>query len=155
MKINNKIVLFCLAVGLFVTTMYFRVQERERERARELAIYKEFHKPVTDWDKFYKALKDGETSKVFLRIAIASENEGENEYHIFLVDGDRWYLIDSNDFRGGCGGYQPVKRMYVQLRNLREHLHFVPSDEAKIVVVGDFAPKLRELSFYYPGEEKP
>jgi hypothetical protein len=112
-------------------------------------------KPLTDWNKFYAAMKKDRTNGVYLRVRCEIEPGTErNEYFFFLVDGDRWYLMEQGNL-WSCGG--PTKDnkygFFVMMWQLEKQLKSAPSDKAYFVIVGSGSPRMLECKIQY-GDEK-
>jgi len=122
---------------VIVSVIFYAAYAGEQKKQQAIKLQQMINKPITDWGKFHEALHAAEESEVILRIGVSQKDE----CHVFLVDDDCWYYITSQQFR------EPVQN--VKLEFLRLRLKTIPSNDAKIVVVGPSTPKLTCVEFIY------
>ncbi len=109
--------------------------------------------PMTDWKVFYDRMLSDDWQIAF-SVGLSCGNDGQCSYDIYLVDGDKWIKFEKesrkNSHLGGCGGSRSVYRFFVMVDDeFAKDLNFVPSKNAKIVVVGTNDVKLVDVYVNY------
>lgn len=113
------------------------------------AVVKE-EKPKYNWKAIYEDIQAGEG---YYRIGISGERR-HFEYTLYIVDGDRWFLVHRGHYGPGCGREMDVYySIHPWKEALKNCLDAPPSDNAKFVVVGPGKPKIVELLISRKGED--
>lgn len=157
MKRVLAIVFSCFVLGMMFWAVYLRGHLDGHKHVHEVELMSKVEAPklppVTDWQKFYVAIHAGDVNAMEWTIAI--ENDPDSEYRdctLFLVDGDRWYEVESIGL-WSCGGPhkkgEPYRMFILPREGFAKTLKTVPSDDAKFVVVGPGRAKLVELEIKY------
>lgn len=107
-------------------------------------------KPITDWNKFYEAVKNDKG--VRLAVGVAPLHPRANHYDLYLVDGDEWLKIGWAGMRG-CGREMDVYFSYFSLDRLERELVKVPSDAARFVAVGPGGVVVKDFRIEYPEDD--
>jgi hypothetical protein len=121
------IVLFCY--GGFMCGYFLGTEKKSPTPAVEV---KAEPKPITDWNKFYDAVKN---NKVRLAVGVAPLTPRASHYDLYLVEGDDWIKIGWSGMRG-CGREMDEYWSYFSLDKLEREMIKVPSASAKFVAVG-------------------
>lgn len=137
-----KKVFFLGLLGIALTIIGMSLWSTKNDLCEPMPLVKE---PLTDWNKFHKAVQDG---KVYIIVAISVGEDEPQEYTIYLVDDERWYTVSHGCCRG-CGPIQDIYSSIHSTQSLKSELQKPPSNSAKFVVVGPGKPLLREVKFRY------
>ncbi len=109
-------------------------------------------KPLTDWKKFYEALKD---EKVYIALGVQADPDDTivSHYDLYFVDEDRWHKVGYAGLGGCCGRKKGPSYHIHSLSRLERELYKPPTDKAKFVAIANGKLSIVEVRFHYKGED--
>lgn len=114
------------------------------------AVVKE-EKSKYNWKAIYEDIK---AEKGHFVIGLSGDRKDGSKYALYIVDGDRWYLVCRGNYGRGCGPNQDVYRsIHGWDDSTFWGIQEPPSDKAKFVVVGPDRPVLHEIRISREGED--